>query len=175
MLPGFDFYATAKDFGAFADQPEVVNTFDKVIGTLRLVDASEPVAPEPKITERRPILLSVPDEKWCVVSGPNTSVNPLTGAENTLQSFGAESIQVGPVTCRVCHEKNIEKPTGYYIEMWSDLELLNYLDIPSKWGCMKAITVKESQSIYEKWSTETVPECVKQDGNYLSGSASVCE
>lgn len=174
-VPGFDFFVAANDGWAFADTAEFKDAFERLMKTFVFIDASKPAAPEPEPIERRPTLSLVPDEKWCVASGPTTSVNPLTGVENIFQGFGVESVQVGPITCRACRVKNIEKSTGYYIEMWKDLELWNYLNLPSKWGCMKAITVGESQSIYEKWSTETTPECVKQDGTYLSGNAGVCE
>ncbi|MEK9180387.1 MAG: hypothetical protein AAB897_03170 [Patescibacteria group bacterium] len=162
LLSGFDFYATVKILGAFADQPEIVNTFDQIVKTSRLIDTSQPAAAEPPApAPQRPVLQPMADEAWC----PKSSAQPFVGEEGTSEILGVEQINVGLVSCGACHTK-FTYNDGRITEDWSDRELWQMQNFSTKWACTRMIFNKTV--ISEMWPGKDGEPCYREKGVYIN-------
>ena len=141
-----------------------------------------PGSPMPQpVAEKRPILQSIDDDKWCAKKRMRIDDY---GVKYILEMLGVETVKVGSVDCRACHIRKFSEGGVLAAERWDDMYFWYLQKLSGKWACEKSINYKnfigsewtDYYQISESWSPKNFYyQCVKKEGAYVSGNADFCE
>ena len=136
--------------------------------------------PQP-VAEQKPTLQPTADDEWCAKKRMRIDDY---GVKYILEMLGVVTVKVGSVDCRACHIRKFSEGGVLAAERWDDMYLWYLQKLSGKWACEKSVNYKnfigsewtDYYQISESWSPQNFYyQCVKRDGQYISGNVDYCE